>query len=109
MRINLLKMYKLIFFVPESHLDKTKKSLFKIGCGVQGNYENCAWEVKGKGQFLPREDSKPYIGSENVLTFVDEYRVEMLCPKNLKDRAANTLIKSHPYETPAFEFITVEN
>ena len=55
-------MYKLIFFVPESHLDKTKKSLFEIGCGVQGNYENCAWEVKGKGQFLPTEDSKPYIG-----------------------------------------------
>ena len=109
MRINLLKMYKLIFFVPESHLDKTKKSLFEIGCGVQGNYENCAWEVKGKGQFLPREDSKPYIGSENVLTFVDEYRVEMLCPKNLKDRATNTLIESHPYERLAFEFIAAEN
>ena len=33
----------------------------------------------------------------------------MLCPKNLKDRATNTLIESHPYETPAFEFIAVEN
>ena len=78
-------MYKLIFFVPESHLDKTKKSLFKIGCGVQGNYENCAWEVKGKGQFLPREDSKPYIGSENVLTFVDEYRVCLLYTSDAAD------------------------
>ena len=109
MHINLLKMYKLIFFVPESHLDKTKKSLFEIGCGVQGNYENCAWEVKGKGQFLPREDSKPYIGSENVLTFVDEYRVEMLCPKNLKDSAATARIECHPSETPACDCIAIEN
>ena len=39
----------------------------------------------------------------------DDNHIEMLCPKNLKDRAANTLIESHPYETPAFEFIAIES
>ena len=40
-------MLKLIYYVPESHLESTKQSIFAAGAGGIGNYEQCAWQVKG--------------------------------------------------------------
>ena len=36
-------MLKLIYYVPESHLDSTKAAIFTAGAGGIGNYEQCAW------------------------------------------------------------------
>ena len=95
-------MHQLIFYVPESHLEIVKNSLFKKGAGKIGAYDSCSWECKGVGQFRPLESSNPYLGSENKLEQVEEYRVEMVCEdKNLK-AVLEALIDSHPYETPAY-------
>jgi hypothetical protein len=36
-------MLKLIYYVPESHLESTKLAIFGAGAGGIGNYEHCAW------------------------------------------------------------------
>ncbi|MEK5778367.1 NGG1p interacting factor NIF3, partial [Acinetobacter nosocomialis] len=46
-------MLKLIYYVPESHLEVTKQAIFEAGAGGIGNYQHCAWQVKGIGQFKP--------------------------------------------------------
>ena len=46
-------MFKLIYYVPESHLESTKLAIFEAGAGGIGNYEHCAWQVLGTGQFKP--------------------------------------------------------
>lgn len=98
-------MVKFVFFVPESHLETVKSAVFAAGAGRQGQYDCCAWQVKGQGQFRPLAGSQPFIGQVGHVEVVDEYRVEMLCPLDAVDSVQNALRLAHPYEEPAFEFI----
>lgn len=95
-------MYQLIFYVPSTHSETVKEALFTAGAGRIGNYECCAWETEGVGQYRPLPGSKPYIGEESLIEKVREMKVEMVCsPENLAS-AIHALKLSHPYETPAF-------
>jgi len=71
-------MYKLVFFVPASHLDAVKNAVFAAGAGQQGEYEHCCWQTLGYGQFRPSAEAKPFIGEAGRLEIVPEYRVETL-------------------------------
>lgn len=98
-------MLKLIYYVPDEHLELTKAALFKAGAGGIGDYSHCAWQVLGTGQFKPQQGADPYIGKVGELEQVEEWRVEMLVPDEKAVEAAKALKASHPYEEPAFEFI----
>lgn len=96
-------MYKIAFFVPESHLEKVKTAVFNAGAGRIGNYDRCCWQVLGAGQFRPLPGSNPFIGQQAVEETVEEYRVEMVCDDNLIKKAIEALKESHPYEEPAYD------
>lgn len=100
-------MLKLIYYVPESHLESTKQAIFSAGAGGIGNYEHCAWQVKGIGQFKPVKGADPYIGELGELKQVDEWRVETIVIEENAKAVAKALKASHPYEEPAFEFIQI--
>lgn len=102
-------MYKIVYFVPESHLEITKSALFVAGAGCYENYDQCCWQVLGKGQFRPLKNSHPFIGKENQFTQVDEYRVEMICKDNVVQQAIAALRKAHPYEEPAIDLWQLGN
>ena len=94
--------YQIYYYVPQSHLASTKKAIFAAGAGKMGNYSNCAWQTKGKGQFKPEPKSKAYIGKIGKISTVTEYKVETVCNSNCIKRVIRALKKSHPYELPAF-------
>lgn len=100
-------MFKLIYYVPDSHLKSTKQAIFSAGAGGIGNYEHCAWQVKGMGQFKPVKGADPYIGELGELEQVDEWRVETIVIEENAKAVAKALKASHPYEEPAFEFIQI--
>ncbi|MEN4915328.1 NGG1p interacting factor NIF3 [Acinetobacter pittii] len=100
-------MLKLIYYVPDSHLESTKQAIFSAGAGGIGNYEHCAWQVKGIGQFKPVKGADPYIGELGELEQVDEWRVETIVIEENAKTVAKALKASHPYEEPAFEFIQI--
>lgn len=100
-------MLKLIYYVPESHLESTKQAIFSAGAGGIGNYEYCAWQVKGTGQFKPVKGADPYIGELGELEQVEEWRVETIVIEENAKTVAKALKASHPYEEPAFEFIQI--
>lgn len=101
-------MFKLCFFVPESHLEQVKNAVFAAGAGRIGDYEHCAWQVLGQGQFRPLAGSQPFIGQQDVLETVAEYRVEMVCAEAAIDAAVAALRQAHPYEEPAFDVTRIE-
>lgn len=101
-------MYKITFFVPESHLEAVKDALFNAGAGHFGNYDRCAWQVRGQGQFRPQPGSDPFIGQQGELEVVDEYRVEMICEDAKVKDAIAALVASHPYETAAYDLVKLE-
>ena len=100
-------MYQLCFYVPESHLEEVKMALFAKGAGKLGNYDSCAWETTGQGQFKPLLGSDPFLGKANKIEHVREYKVEMLCKPECIKQILHELIKKHPYETPAYSVYKV--
>ncbi len=100
-------MYRLNFYVPEADLAKVKKALFFTGAGKIGDYEQCCWQVKGTGQFLPLENSQPSIGKIGTVERVPEYKVEMILADHLAIQAIDTLLSAHPYEEPAYDLVRI--
>lgn len=96
-------MYKLCFYVPESHLEPVKQAIFDAGGGCIGDYEQCCWQVLGQGQFRPRAGAQPFIGTQGELEKVAEYRVELVCSDELIASAVAALKAAHPYEEPAYD------
>lgn len=96
-------MYKLVFFVPPSHVDDVKQAVFATGAGQIGDYDHCCWQVLGEGQFRPLAGSSPYLGETDILESVEEYRVELVCRDELIQEAVRALLNSHPYEEPAYD------
>jgi hypothetical protein len=57
-------VYKLAFFVPDSHVEVVKAAVFAAGGGRIGDYDHCAWQVLGQGQFRPLDGSQPFSGKQ---------------------------------------------
>lgn len=102
-------LYKIDFYVPTTHLAQVKDALFAAGAGKVGLYRHCAWQVLGEGQFLPEEGSQAFIGEINKVEKVMEYKVEMICDAAYLSAAILALKNSHPYETPAYHVIKIED
>lgn len=102
-------MYKMCYFVPESHLEVTKSALFEAGAGRIGDYDSCAWQCKGLGQFRPLQGSQPYLGQAGEVERVEEFRVELVCADEQIVAALQALKKAHPYEEPAYEVFRMED
>lgn len=111
--------YKLIFYVPQSHLEAVKKAVFAAGAGTfpGGKYEKCCFESIGTGQFLPvaEKGANPTIGEKEEgkeefrLERVLEVRCEVLCcGRECLVRSVEGLRKAHPYEEPAYEAYKME-
>ena len=98
-------MYKLCFYVPESHLDIVKQAVFAVGAGRIGDYDQCCWQVLGQGQFRPLPGSDPFIGSQGDVETVAEYRVELVCEDSIIKAAVAALRVAHPYEEPAYDVV----
>lgn len=96
-------MYKLVFFVPDTHLEQVKQAVFAAGAGRIGHYDQCCWQVLGQGQFRPLPGANPFLGNPDTLEFVQEYRVEMVCADQHVKSVISALHQSHPYEQPAFD------
>ena len=101
-------MYKIVFYVPESHLQPVKQAIFDSGAGQIGNYDQCCWQVLGQGQFRPLTGARPFIGEVSLeqnapVEEVMEYRVELVCEDDIIQQAIAALRQAHPYEEPAFD------
>jgi dinuclear metal center YbgI/SA1388 family protein len=97
------KEFKLVSFIPESHLSVVSDALFAAGAGHIGNYSSCSFRAAGKGTFLGGDGTHPTLGKAGQLQIADEIRLEIILPKNRVVDAVAALRKTHPYEEPAFD------
>ena len=101
-------LYQISFYVPVENCETVKRAMFDAGAGIVGDYQECAWQTLGEGQFKPLDGSQPYIGEVNTLEKVEEFKVEMVCTSQLIEKVILALKSSHPYEVPAFSVIKLE-
>jgi hypothetical protein len=102
-------MYKICVFVPETAVELVKQAMFAAGAGKIGDYDSCCWQTLGQGQFRPLEGSSPFIGEQNRIETVAEYRIEMVCADELIKDAVAAMKNSHPYEEPAYDVWKLED
>lgn len=95
--------YKLVTFLPPEKLADVSRALFQAGAGVIGDYRECSFRVEGTGTFLPLEQAHPAFGERGRLNEVRESRLEVLVPEDVLAPAVEALLRSHPYEEPAFD------
>jgi len=99
---------KIVTFCPADAVDRVRNGLASVGAGVIGKYQLCSFEIGGRGTFFAGEGTRPAVGARGSLQYVDEIRLEMVCPQAALGLAIATLRQFHPYEEPAFEIYALQ-
>ncbi|MDR3651897.1 MAG: Nif3-like dinuclear metal center hexameric protein [Paludibacter sp.] len=102
-------LLKLISFVPKLHSYGVRQALFEAGAGQIGNYDYCSFNAEGIGTFRANENAQPFVGNFDELHSEPETRIEVVLPHYRKYHVLNALLKTHPYEEPAYDFIPLQN
>lgn len=101
---------QLVTYVPDYHADVVRNALFDAGGGAIGNYQECSFNTTGTGTFKPLKTANPAIGTAGgPREMVAETRIEMVFPSYLQGHIVKALYQAHPYETPAYEIIQLQN
>ena len=100
---------KLITFVPSNDAEILRNALFAAGGGSVGNYENCSFNIEGKGSFKGNEASNPVKGKKGEIHFEEETQIGITFAKHLENNILKALFEVHPYEEVAYEITTLEN
>ncbi len=82
--------------------------MFEAGAGRVGNYDCCAWQTRGEGQFRPLNGSTPFIGNQGQIETVVEYKLELVCEEPCLKAVIAALKRAHPYEEVAYTAIKAE-
>ncbi len=103
------ELKKIVTFVPIQHAEKVRVALFNAGAGHIGNYDQCSYNVEGKGTFNALDNTKPFVGKKGELHYEDEIRIETIFPKHLENKIISSLIDVHPYEEVAYDIYQLDN
>lgn len=103
------KMYKLVVFVPKTHVEDVRRAMVETGAGHIGNYSHCTFSSDGIGSFLPLDGAQPFIGECGTVHYGDEIRLETIVPDKISRRVIKAMIKAHPYEEVAYDMIQLAN
>lgn len=102
-------LFKLVFYVPESHLEPVRKAITVAGAGWIGNYSDCTFAVKGIGTFKAAQGSTPFIGEVGVLEQTPEFRLETIVTEKQVNKVVKAAVDAHPYEEAAYDVYPLTN
>jgi dinuclear metal center YbgI/SA1388 family protein len=95
---------KLVTFVPESHELLVREAIAAAGGGRIGNYDSCAFAMRGVGYFRAGEGAKPAVGAaDGTVQSVEEVRIEAEVPTWRVAQTIAALRSAHPYEEVAYD------
>ncbi|CAM1362480.1 GTP cyclohydrolase 1 type 2 homolog [Tenacibaculum soleae] len=100
---------KLTTYVPIAEAENLREKLFEAGAGAIGNYDNCSFNIDGKGSYKGNENSNPTIGKKGKITFTEETAISITFDSYLEGKILQALFNTHIYEEVAYEIITLNN
>lgn len=103
-----ISLYKLIVYVPVSHVEEVRQAIGNNGYGHIGDYSHCSFNTEGTGTFKPLEGTNPFIGEKDTIAYVDETKIETIVKENDLQSALNVVKKHHPYEEVAYDVYKLE-
>ena len=93
---------RLDVYIPEKNKDEFLKKIFETGGGIIGNYNECSFQIHGRGTFLPNDQAKPQIGEKNKKETIDEIKLEIFFDKNYIENIKHCINQYHPYDEPTY-------
>lgn len=96
---------KIIVTIPVENTEEVRNAICSEGAGIIGNYSYCSMSTKCIGTFKPNDNANPYIGENNKLEFVNEDKLEVVCPIEKVKNVITKLREVHPYEEPGIDII----
>ncbi len=103
------ELKKLTVFVPVEHMEKVQEACWQTGAGKISTYDSCSYFTQGSGTFRALEGANPFVGEVNQVHHESEARLEFVVPARVKSQVEKALIATHPYETPAYDWVSLEN
>ena len=100
---------KLTTYVPIAEAENLREKLFEAGAGAIGNYDNCSFNIDGKGSYRGNENSNPTIGEKGKVTFTEETSISVTFDSYLEGKILQALFNTHSYEEVAYEIIKLNN
>ena len=100
---------KIVVFVPAGHVSSVRTAMARAGAGIIGEYDECSFEVSGRGSFRASKLARPFIGTKGTLEFANEARLEMIAPRALVNTIVEAMKRVHPYDEVACDVVPVEN
>jgi dinuclear metal center YbgI/SA1388 family protein len=103
------KQCKIVAFVPDADLERVSDALFQAGAGRIGQYRECSFRLSGMGTFFGNEATSPTVGQKGRRELVDEWRLEVVCPKERVGPAVAAMRQAHSYEEPAYDVYPLQS
>ncbi len=95
--------------VPLNFEEKVRKAITEAGAGHIGNYSDCTFHINGKGYFMPKQGTEPFLGKIEELSEVPEVKIETILNIEKLDKVIKAMLEVHPYEEPAYDIIPLYN
>ncbi len=103
------QLVKLTSFVPHENVDEVRAAMFNAGAGHIGEYDQCSFNLEGKGTFRASDAANPHVGEKGILHQEPETRVEVIVPKPILPKVIQALMVAHPYEEVAYDVYPLLN
>ncbi|WP_298778786.1 Nif3-like dinuclear metal center hexameric protein [uncultured Polaribacter sp.] len=100
---------KLTTYVSEKEAPELRKVLFAANTGSIGNYDNCSFNILGKGTFRGNENSNPTLGEKGKLHTEKEVEISIVFESKNETAILKALQENHPYEEISYQILTTEN
>jgi dinuclear metal center YbgI/SA1388 family protein len=102
-------LFKVVIFVPESHLEPVRSAMAEAGAGWIGNYSDCSFFVRGTGAFKATPGCSPFTGEVGTLEQTPEVRLETIVTEKQINKVVKAAIAAHPYEEAAYDVYPLAN
>jgi dinuclear metal center YbgI/SA1388 family protein len=103
------ELSKMFCFVPTTHAAALRDALFEAGAGQIGNYSECSFNSEGSGTFKAGPGTNPFTGKEGERHTESELKIEVIFPSWATKDIVRAILKSHPYEEPAYDIVKLAN
>jgi dinuclear metal center YbgI/SA1388 family protein len=103
------QLVKLTTFVPNKKAEEVRLAMFKAGAGQIGDYDQCSYNIDGKGTFRAASNTNPYVGERGELHIEPEIRIEVIVLKPILSEVIQSMINAHPYEEVAYDIYPLLN
>jgi len=101
-------LYKIIIYVPQTHLEQVRIAACNAGAGRIGKYDNCAFMISGIASYRPLDGAKPFQGEIGQLERTGEVRLEVTAEKSVLEKVIKAVKMLHPYEEPVIDVYKLE-